>query len=328
MRAKRILAASAVTLLFGAGASYAASCVGVEMRVNTRTNELEANIRNLIRQHRDQMVQTETRQRGQILSALAVATKQTATSGNQDATVRLKAEEAHAQAVVAAQNRQAVLDAQERYGDAGFNACAIVARSQAVATAFAGEESRMDAIADQVINRPYAAQDGQATKEWFELVEDGAGTSASVIFSDSSTDAEIGKYIDWLMGPPQSSQGGAGGAIGDVDRLQRDAQRSVSQYLLMKAAVSREEGSVDHAISQLSATWTGTDGGADWAAKLATSPLRAVLLDMSRAEAANLVAEVRALEHHLDLEMGLAAFSLARTTKMVEAMATNNGEPG
>ena len=183
----------------------------------------------------------------------------------------------------------------------------------------------MDAIADRIVNRPYVEQDGRATTDWFELVGDGRGTSASTIFSDSSTDAEVAKYIDWLMGPPQSSQGGAGGAVGNVDRFQRDAQRSVSQYLLMKAAVSREEGSVDHAISELSGTWTGTDGGADWAAKLATSPLRAVLLDMSRAEAANLVAEVRALEHQLDLELGLASFSLARTTKMVEAMATDGG---
>ena len=94
----------------------------------------------------------------------------------------------------------------------------------------------------------------------------------------------------------------------------------------MKAAVSRKEGSVDQAISDLSATWTGTGGGADWAAKLATSPLRAVLLDMSRAEAANLVAEVRALEQQLDLELGLAALSLARSTKMVEAM-TATKEP-
>ncbi len=326
MMSKKVLAASTVAFLLGTGASYAASCAGVEMRVNSRTNELESDILRLIQQHKTTMVQTETRQRAEIMSALAVATKQAATSGNQDAAVRLKAEEAHAQALVAAQNRQAVLDAQERYGDAGFNACAIVAKSQAVATAFASEESRMDAIEDRIVNRPYVAQDGRATTDWFELVGDGRGTSAATIFSDSSTDAEVAKYIDWLMGPPQSSQGGAGGAVGNVDRLQRDAQRSVSQYLLMKAAVSREEGSVDHAISELSGTWTGTDGGADWAAKLATSPLRAVLLDMSRAEAANLVAEVRALEHQLDLELGLASFSLARTTKMVEAMATNGGQ--
>lgn len=323
---KKVLIASSVALLLGGGASYAASCAGVEARVNQRTNELEADILRLIQQQKTTMEATELRQRNEILSALAVATKQAATSGNQDAAVRMKAEEAHAQALVATQNRQAVLDAQERYGDAGYNACAIVGKSQAVAAAFASEESRMDRIANQLINRPHRAQDGKATKEWFDLIGDGKGTSAATIFSESSSDAEVAKYIDWLMGPPQSSQGGAGGAVGKVDQFQRDAQRSVSQYLLMKAAVSREEGSVDHAISELSATWTGTDGGANWAAKLATSPLRAVLLDMSRAEAANLVAEIRALEHQLDLELGLAAFSLARTSKMVEAMAVK-GEP-
>ena len=184
----------------------------------------------------------------------------------------------------------------------------------------------MDAIQEQIINRPYASQDGAATAAWFDLVSDGEGTSSSVIFSEGSSEGEVARYIDWLMGPPQSNQGNSAGALSNVERMQRDAQRSVSQYLLMKAAVSNEEGSVDASIAELSATWTGTDGGAEWAAKLATSPLRAVLLDMSRAEAANLVAEVRALEHQHDLELGLASFSLARATKMVEAMAVNVGQ--
>ncbi|WP_299592522.1 hypothetical protein [uncultured Tateyamaria sp.] len=263
------------------------------------------------------MIQTETVQRARILSALGVATKQTAVSGNQDATVRLRAEEANAQAVVAAQNRQAVLDAQERYGDVGFNACAVVERSQAVATARANEAARMDDIQDLVVNRPNVAQDGQATEDWFDLMKSGSGTSSTAVFN-GGTEAEVAQYIDWLMGPPQSNPGSAVGGVQRVDQLQRDAQRSVSQYLLMRASVSNSPDSVDAAIAELSGTWTGTDGGAEWAARLATAPLRAVLLDMSRAEAANLVSEIRALEHQLDLELGLAAFSMARSTKMFE----------
>lgn len=321
MKGIRIWAVSTALMLSGAGSAIAATCAGVEMRVNNRTTALERSIVELIRGHQTTMIETEIAQRAQILSALAVATKQTAVSGNQDAAVRLRAEEANAQAIVAAQNRQAVLDAQERYGDVGFNACAVVDRSHAVAEARASEDARMDAIAAQIVNRPYVSQDGRATADWFSLTEGGEGTSSSVIFN-GGTDAEIARYIDWLMGPPQSGQGNASGAVQDVDRLQRDAQRSVSQYLLMRSAVSNEEGSVDAAISALSGTWTGTDGGAEWAARLATSPLRAVLLDMSRAEAANLVAEIRALEHQLDLELGLASFSLARATRMVETTTT------
>lgn len=325
MKRLGVMTAIAV-VLFGPSVAIAATCAGVELRVNMRTNSLEQAITGLIRDHQTTMEQTERAQRRSILSALDVATKQVAASGNQDATVRLKAEEAHAQAVIASQNRQAVLDAQERYGDTGFNACAVVASSRAVADAFANEDSRMDAIQEQIINRPYASQDGAATAAWFDLVSDGEGTSSSVIFAEGSSEAEVARYIDWLMGPPQTNQGNSAGALSNVERMQRDAQRSVSQYLLMKAAVSSEEGSVDASIAELSATWTGTDGGAEWAAKLATSPLRAVLLDMSRAEAANLVAEVRALEHQHDLELGLASFSLARATKMVEAMAVNVGQ--
>lgn len=321
MKSARIWTVAAVALLASNGAAIAATCVGVELRVNRRTSVLETSIRNLIDSHQRTMVTTEQRHRQQILSALAVATKQTATSGNQDATVRIKAEEAQAQAIVAAQNRQAVLEAHERYGDAGYNACTVVVRSAAVATAYANEDLRMDAIQERIINKPHTSQDGEATAAWFDLTSDGEGTSASVLFREGATEADIARYIDWLMGPPQTSAGNSAGAVSNVERMQRDALRSVSQHLLIKAAVSNEEGSVDAAIAELSATWTGTDGGADWAAKLATSPLRAVLLDMSRAEAANLVAEVRALDHQLDLEMGLAAFSLARSTKMVEAMA-------
>lgn len=269
MTVTRILAGSVAALLIGTGISQAASCTGVELRVNRATTALEANILALIQSHKTTMITTELAQRQQILSALAVATKQAATTGNQDATVRLKAEEAHASAVVAGHNRMAVLDAQERYGDAGFNACEIVERSRTVAEAWANEDAEMDAIKDEIINKPYTREDGSATEGWFDLIGDGQGTSASVIFSDSSTDAEVAKYIDWLMGPPQTrSQGNAAGAVSDVARLQGDALRSVTQYLLMKAAVSRKEGSVDQAISDLSATWTGTGGGADWGSQV------------------------------------------------------------
>jgi hypothetical protein len=318
MSLKRTATATVFVLsVLGSGSAIAATCAGVAARVNSKTSAMEKTIVQLIRGHQTTAIATEIQQRGMILSALGVSNKQAATSGNQDAVVRLKAEEANAQAVTAAQNRFAVLDAQERYGDVGFNACEIVSRSQAVADAFSDEEARMDEIANLIINKPNVGMDGAATKSWFDQASAGGGTSSSVIFNGASSQ-EIAQYIDWLMGPPQSKGGNAGGAVQEVARLQSDAQRSVSQYLLMRSAVSNSSDSVDAAISDLSATWTGTDGGAAWAARLATSPLRGVLLDMSRAEAANLVAEIRELEHQLDLELGISAFSLARASKMAD----------
>lgn len=321
-----VWAIASVLALSGASGAYAATCAGVELRVNTRTNALQEAVLQLIASHQETLIRTEQAQRSQLLSALAVVTAQTSASGGQDAAVRLRAEEANAQAIVAAQNRQAVLDAQERYGDVGFNACAVVERSQAVADAIANEAQQMDAVQQLIINRPNVSMDGEATANWFAMAEDGQGTSSAAVFTEGSTAAEIAKYIDWLMGPPQSSEGQITGQVQEADRLQRDAQRSVAQYLLMRAAVSNSDDSVDAAIAELSGTWTGTDGGAEWAARLATAPLRAVLLDMSRAEAASLVAEIRALEHQLDLELGLASFSLARATKLVEATMTTEAQ--
>ena len=318
MRLKCSFAAALVSAL-GAGSAFGATCTGVEARVNAATSKLEAAILSLIASHQATMIATEQLQRQTILSALRVTTSQAATSGNQDATIRVKAEEANANAVVAAQTRSAVLDAQERYGDVGFKACEVADKGEALAQAFATEDERVNSILERVINRPYVAQDGEATSDWFAAMDDGDGTSASVIFNGSASEEQVAKYIDWLLGPPQTVLPNAAGAVGEASRLHADAQRSVASYLMAKAAASNEDGSVDKALSDLTETWTGTDGGADWAAKLATSPLRAVLLDMSRAEAANLVAEVVALDHQLDLELGLASFSLARSSKMVES---------
>jgi hypothetical protein len=326
MSKMKVLAAVVAALGVTATMGEAATCTGVEARVNARTSELQASIIALIQAHKATMISTETVQRQAILSALGVTTKQIAASGNQDAAVRLKAEEAQASAIIAAQNRNAVLDAQERYGDVGFKACEVAEKSAALASAFNAQDERIVSIRNQIVNRPYVSQDGQATASWFSMMDDGEGTSAAVLFDGSSTEAEIAKYIDWLFGPPQTAPSGAAGQVGDVARLQADAQRSVASYLLAKAAASSEDGSVDSALADLTETWTGTDGGADWAAKLATSPLRAVLLDMSRAEAANLVAEVVALDHQLDLELGLASFSLGRTSKVIEEMTDKGAQ--
>lgn len=304
--------------------SFAITCAGVEGRVNTRTSELEANVLALIQTQQAALVTSELTQRARILSALGVLNRQQAYSGNQDATVRTKAEEASASAIVAAQTRMEVLDRSERFGNVGYNACGIAEQAKTLTDAMAGHRPATISIMDQAINRPGVSVDGNATEDWYSTVSGSDYAGAHGIFSGDT--AEAVSYINWVLGPPPTTVT-TGNTIEDQNfrlaRLQGDALRSVSLYLLSSTAASAADGGVNDALDDLSENWIGADGGMAWAANMAASPLRAVLLDMARTEAANLTAQIIALQRKRDLELGMATYSLARTEAYVESLTVS-----
>lgn len=304
--------------------AFAITCAGVEARVNARTSELELSVLSLIQTQQAALVAAELSQRARILSALGVLNRQQAYTGNQDATVRTKAEEASASAIVAAQTRMEVLDRTERFGDVGYNACAIAEQAKTLTEAMASQRSTTLSIMDRVINKPGVSVDGDATEQWYSAVSGGDYAGAHGIFSgDLDAAAE---YINWVMGPPPTTVT-TGNSIEDQNfrlaRLQGDSLRSVSLYLLSSAAASAADGGVNDALDDLSENWIGADGGMEWSAKMAASPLRAVLLDMARTEAANLTAQIIALQKKRDLELGMATYSLARTEAYVSALSSS-----
>lgn len=299
-------------------ASFAQTCVGVEARVNARTTQLELNVIALIQTQQAALVASELTQRARILSALGVLNRQQAYTGNQDATVRTKAEEASASAIVAAQTRMEVLDRTERFGHVGYNACGIAEQARTLTDAMSGHRPTTISIMDQAINRPGVSADGVATADWYSAVSGSDYAGAHGIFSGDT--AEAVNYINWVLGPPPTTVT-TGNSIEDqnfrLSRLQGDALRSVSLYLLSSTAASAADGGVNDALDDLSENWIGADGGMEWAANMAASPLRAVLLDMARTEAANLTAQIIALQRKRDLELGMATYSLARTESYV-----------
>lgn len=327
MRNTPKLIVGAVLAIMLPSSSFALTCAGVEGRVNTRTSALEANVLALIQTQQASLVTSELTQRARILSALGVLNRQQAYSGNQDATVRTKAEEASASAIVAAQTRMEILDRSERFGNVGYNACGIAEQAKSLADAMAGHRTATISIMDQVINKPGVSVDGDATEDWYSTVSGSDYAGAHGIFSGDKVEAV--RYINWVVGPPPTTIT-TGNTIEDqsfrLERLQDDSFRSVSNYLLSSTAAAAAGGGVNDALDELSENWIGADGGMAWAANMAASPLRAVLLDMARTEAANLTAQIIALQRKRDLELGVATYSLARTEAYVESLTSSGNE--
>ena len=319
------LTMTAALVLSAPGAAYAVTCAGVEGRVNSRTSELEQSVLDLIATQKASLIASELQQRARILSALGVLNSQQAYTGNQDATIRIKAEEASASAIVAAETRMEVLDRAERFGDVGFSACKIAEEAATVSAAMASHRATTIGMMDSVINKPGAPVDGSATKEWFDTVGNGEFAGAHGIFSGDEDAAS--KFINWVMGPPPTTPT-TGNTVEDqnfkLNRLQDDSLRSVAQYLLSSAAASAADGGVNDALDDLSENWIGSDGGMQWAAKMAASPMRAVLLDMARTEAANLTAQIIALQKKRELELGVATYALARVEAYVSDLSGDN----
>ena len=228
---------------------------------------------------------------------------------------------------MASQTRQAIAEATERFGALGHRACDVVERSSSVADALSKEGKLVTGIMAAIVNGPMAETTGAGTAAWFEAAGEAGFTSAHALFSGN--EAEAASYINWVMGPPTPMTGSVGAGLEDgiarTHALQGDAQRSVAIYLMAKAAANSAEGGVDASLEELRATWTGADGGEMWGASMAGSPLRGVLLDLARIEAAAIVSEVVALRRRRDLELGLATYSLAQTERFVEESRSEVG---
>ena len=93
-----------------------------------------------------------------------------------------------------------------------------------------------------------------------------------------------------------------------VYSLRDEARNSAAVYALADLAAS--EG-LRRALDEMSAVWVGEDGGEEWAARMAASPTRAVLLDTARIEAHNIAVTALELRQGVMSEFALATFALS-----------------
>ena len=99
-------------------------------------------------------------------------------------------------------------------------------------------------------------------------------------------------------------------------RLVLDARRGVAQHVLHSIAASNASSGPRRALQGVVDAYTG-DGGERWAAAMAGSHERGILLDAVRLEAAALTAEVEDVRGQTLTELAAASHALARADTLI-----------
>ena len=325
MTASRRLAiavASAVAGLASGGAgARAQQCPGVEYRITQSTSELgtevsahmAAGTASLIEQH-DLKVEA-------LLSAMRVAVAQSSTSASQVNAAILKSSEAAASAYVAGRLRSLTVEAADEFGSVGYAACHVGDQMTAYA-----EARRLAGLSLAALPTGPAAAPGLIgdPRGWYQEMAQGGSYSAGSLF-DGDT-AAASRYIDGVMGPPDqwrrqdSAEAEAG--VYFAGKLVRDARKGVAQQVLRTVAAGNAAAGPRRALQAVVDTYTG-DGGERWAASMAASHERGILLDAVRIKAAEVAAEVEDVRGQTLTEMAAAAYALARAETLMRSSGPN-----
>ena len=316
-------AAVVLMVVLSAGEAAAVTCAGVEGRVNARTSEVSSAVTTLIAQRQAVIVAQEVLERQRLLSAVRVLTRQMATGNEQEVVADRSANLALSQTIVQqsvnTQVRQAVRD----YGNTGHNACGVVERGEAVAEMIGAYDEARDEMAEAVRAGRTAGtveefRDRMA--DWSTLVQGADEATIAAVLDGDEEQAEA--FIAVVAGPPRPPvQEGTGSVSAQQDRvvaLRDEARNSAAVLVLADIASSRR---VQAALDEMTAEWIGEDGGAAWAASMAASPSRAVLLDTARIEAQNVASTALEMKRTVMEEFALATFSVTYVDRMREREA-------
>lgn len=313
MRSGVLAVLTVMSLSVGAGAAVAQSCVGVEARVNTRTNALSTAITTQITARTAAVVAQETLQRQQLLSALRVMTRQESLSGQQEVNADHAAQMALANVIVedsvARQTHEAVTD----YGSTGHAACELVEAGTTVASMmenYAGVRAAMAEAVREGRTATTEAEFREMMAQWSNLVREADDATVQALLSGDEDAARA--FIAVVAGPPRyPAEAGSGSVLARMDRvfaLRDEARNSAAVYALSDLSASQ---GVRGALDEMAAIWVGPDGGEEWAARMAASPTRAVLLDTARIEAHNIAVAALELRQGVMNEFALSTFALA-----------------
>lgn len=291
----------------------AQSCTGVEARVNVRTSALTTAITTQITARTAAIVAQETLQRQQLLSALRVMVRQESLSNEQEVNADNAAQLAMANVIVEDSVVRQTHDAVTQYGSTGHAACELVEAGATVAEMMETYSETRELMAEAVRENRTAADEEEFREQmagWSNLVRDADDATVQALLSGDEDAAQA--FIAVVAGPPRYPQeAGSGSVLSRMDRvtaLRDEARNSAAVYAL--ADLSAQQ-SLRVALDDMADIWIGDDGGERWAATMAASPTRAVLLDTARIEAHNIAVTALELRQGVMNEFALSVFALS-----------------
>lgn len=308
----------------------AASCSGVELRVNNRTAELATNVTAEITRVQGELIAESIRQTQQIVSAMRVLNSQENLSSQNTSTATQKAIEASSAAYGAHRQRMAQLEATQKYRSLGYNACGALRTGMRLPTAMTTAEQARATMVASIGNLPGVEHTTEDTQAWLARARDGGEYGAEALFSGDPERAK--RFIDFVLGPPEAARPGikdnAEGASDRVSNFRKDALRSVSIYTLSSVASDAVTGGPDETLKTIASQWDGDDGGRRWAAAMSASHERGVMLDLVRIEAANVAAQAIELKKLARQELTLSSYALARLDSIIGRMTGTQRQRG
>lgn len=308
---------SAVMLCATGTAAFAQSCTGVEVRVNTRTSALVAAVTGHIASVTTAYTAQQVLERQQIMSGLRVLAEQSGVSLEQEVATQQAAAKALGQTFVEQSTAKQMAEVAEEFGHTGYDACGVVEKASSVAEASVNAKAVSAALHDEIMAE-YGDLDGEqfdtSMQNWANTARDGTDLSVQNVL-DGEEDQTVA-FTRLVLGPPTPPVAGGGTAAGlaRVIQMQETARRSAVAKVYADVAAERD---VSDRLSDLQDTWIGEDGGEMWAASMAASPDRAVLLDLARIEAANIASSAIQLRRALREEFALAVHTLTEVDSRV-----------
>lgn len=314
---------TAALVLGTTSSAYAVTCAGVEARVNARTSTVAAAVTSLIATRQAALITQEIAERQRMLSAVRVLTQQMAVSGQQEVVADRAANLALASTIVEQSVNTQTREVVQNYSNTGHNACGIVEQGYTVASMVESYDTTRRDMAERVrVARSPAteAEFRQMMGDWSQLVQTADDATIAAVLNGDEAQAEA--FIAIVAGPPRPPlQQGTGSVFSQQERviaMQEEARSSAATLVLADIAASRR---VELALDAMTAEWIGDDGGAAWAASMASSPTRAVLLDTARIRSQLIASMALELKRSVMEEFALATFSLTYSDRMRERLA-------
>lgn len=323
MRCLVIWVMSSVFLTLGVVSASAQTCVGVEARVNARTSTVAAEVTSLIATRQAALVTQEIAERQRLLSSVRVLTQQMSVSGQQEVVGDRAANLALSSVIVEQSIANQTRDAITTYGNVGHNACGVVQRGYELEAMIESYDEVRAEMAERIRERR-TPQDAEEFREmmadWSNLAQSADGATIQALLDGDEDQAEA--FIAIVSGPPRPPlQAGTGSVVSRQDRvvaLMEEARSSAAGLVLTDIAASHRVGL---ALEAMTDEWIGDDGGAEWAASMAASPTRAVLLDTARIRSQLIASMALELKRSVMEEFALATFALTYSDRMRERLA-------
>ncbi len=159
---------------------------------------------------------------------------------------------------------------------------------------------------------------GILAEAWFRDFREGPPPTPDDLLSGDRDKAA--RWADFVMGPPDLPEGGsgAGTAALAVARAETDARRTAALEVLKAVAPPSP-------LQDVARHWSGTDGGIAWSATMAAGDERSSKLDSIAIKAARAAIKARSLRIRLTLLMATAADAAARIDAEVSRSDSRGG---